>query len=66
MVEEDENGDAVSGVYRTVYVYDNLGNKIRRERDNDGVDGYADGVADDIRTYAYTDVPVNWNDVIDD
>ena len=64
--EEDENGDAASGLNRTVYVYDDLGNKIRQERDYDGADGYADGVADDVRTYAYTDVPVNWDQVIDD
>jgi len=66
LAEEDENGDAASGLSRTIYVYDELGNKISRERDYDGVDGYADGVADEVTTYAYTDVPVNWNVVIDD
>ncbi len=64
--EEDENGDADSGLSRTMYVYDDLGNRIRIEKDYDGVDGYADGVIDQVTTYAYTDVPVDWSRVIDD
>lgn len=45
---------------RERFTYDSAGNIIREENDTDG-----NGVFDNVRSYAYTDIPVNWNNVID-
>ncbi len=42
------------------FTYDSAGNIIRQENDTDG-----NGVFDNVRSYAYTDIPVNWNNVLD-
>lgn len=58
--EYDFNGDAEGGLSRTLNTYDSARNVVRREDDEDG-----DGVIDSVRTFAYTDVAVNWSYVLD-